>query len=291
MVKEDEYILFLGDSYTWGEGLELYSDDPKWVSERTNINQWLNLRDKQDNNSIYFRESNRFSYLASSEIGCMDLVDPFNGGALQSMIDFADKSFLMNKKINNIFIQFSNIDRDSLHGTFNCICDICIDAEWPAYYETMLIIFNKKLKNLKLSKTDNLLINYTETHMNMSIDDISFLNKFELFFIENRKKVLLNIYNSYFRKWVSRGKNLYIIDSWDKRTSDILFKIPEYSQHIINLIGYNGRKYKKWEYWNLTFDKKTISDDFPYTHNNHPSLTQHQFIAKSIIEILDKKDI
>lgn len=291
MVREDEHILFLGDSYTWGEGLELYSNKPKWVLERMNINQWVHLKDKQDDESFNFRNKNRFSHLTSSHFGCKDLVDHENGGAIQSMIRFANESFMTNNKINNIVIQFSSITRDAIHGTFDCMCDMCTEAQWPQFYYSIINILNKKSDNIKLDKGENILLEYTENKVGLSIDDNLFLDKFELFFINNRKDILKKIYYTTFHKWIMQDKKLYFIDSWEEKTSDILFKIPEYNQHFIPLIGYNNKKYKKWKDWNITFDAKTIMDDFPNTHNAHPSLIQHEYLAKSIIESINEKII
>ena len=291
MVKEGEHILFLGDSYTWGEGLELYSDNPKWVSERNNINQWIHLNDKQDDESYNFRNKNRFSYLSASHLGLGDLVDSTNGGAIQSMIRFARESFMTNSKINNIVVQFSSITRDSIHGTFDCMCDLCLEAQWPQFYYSIINILNKKSDKVELDRGEIMLIEDTEKRIGVSINDDSFLDKFEIFFVNNRKSILKALYYNTFYKWILNGKNLYFIDSWEDRTSDILFQIPEYRQHFIPLIGYNDRQYKKWKDWNNTFDVKTIMDDFPNTHNAHPSLTQHKYLAKSIIESINQKYI
>lgn len=291
MVKEDEYILFLGDSYTWGEGLELYSNEPKWVSERMNINQWEHLKDKQDDESFSFRNKNRFSHLTSSHFGCRNLVDHENGGAIQSMIRFANESFMTNNKINNIVIQFSCITRDSIHGTFDCICDVCTEAQWPQFYYSIINILNKKYNNIYLNKGELILLDYVENKVGISIDDKLFLNKFEIYFINNRKDVLRKLYYNHFSKWISNGKRLYFIDSWENKTSDILFQIPEYKHLFIPLIGYDNQKYKRWRDWNITFDEKTIMDDFPNTHNAHPSLIQHKYLAKSVIESLSEKII
>ena len=53
---EKNNIIFGGDSFTWGEGLELYLNDSFWINERNNLNTWRELEPKQTNESITFRE-------------------------------------------------------------------------------------------------------------------------------------------------------------------------------------------------------------------------------------------
>ena len=47
-MNNNDVIIFTGDSFTWGEGLELYTDTPKWINERTKLNVWSELYQKQD---------------------------------------------------------------------------------------------------------------------------------------------------------------------------------------------------------------------------------------------------
>jgi hypothetical protein len=62
-------IIYSGDSFVWGEGLELYIDTPYWKSQREIYNEWIGdsesagLMYKQNPEKIRFREENRFSGL------------------------------------------------------------------------------------------------------------------------------------------------------------------------------------------------------------------------------------
>lgn len=73
-------ILFLGDSFTWGEGLELYCDTPKWVEERSQKNTWKYLSTKQDTDGEDFREKNRYPGIVSKHFNTNVYVDDHNGG-------------------------------------------------------------------------------------------------------------------------------------------------------------------------------------------------------------------
>jgi hypothetical protein len=58
---------------------------------------------------------------------------------------------------------------------------------------------------------------------------------------------------------------------------------------MIPLIGMDGELYYKWSKWENTFKFKRINWDFPNTSNQHPTLTQHKYIADSIINFLNPK--
>ena len=64
MSDSNDVIIFGGDSFTWGEGLELYLNTPKWINERTTLNRWSDLYPKQDYEAKTFRESNRFPLIS-----------------------------------------------------------------------------------------------------------------------------------------------------------------------------------------------------------------------------------
>jgi hypothetical protein len=57
---------------------------------------------------------------------------------------------------------------------------------------------------------------------------------------------------------------------------------------MIPLKGYNGKYYKKYNQWEKTFPFTRISNEFPKSFNGHPTLLQHEYISKSIIEFLEK---
>ena len=74
-----EFIIFGGDSFTWGEGLELYINSERWISERKIKNHWNDLQPKQTKESILFRESNSLR-LVEEKLGYKSIVKKTNGG-------------------------------------------------------------------------------------------------------------------------------------------------------------------------------------------------------------------
>ena len=286
-------ILFLGDSFTWGEGLELYTDTPKWKNERFIKNTWNELRDKQDVEGIQFRESSRFPTIVGEALNCDIIVDKNNGGNLNSFIDLAEKNLYKPfNTIDTIIIQLSCLDREMYHLTPNCKCDVCINSEYKCIFPEMYTALEKIYKSEALTKTDLFILNFFEKKLNTSISDNSFFSKFNNFkknwFIEN-----LEMFNrNYVDKWASDGlRSIYFIDSWEVSTSEIVERVIDNSMNnmIISLIGNNNKLYKKWDEWEKTFTHKRIVSEFPDTKNHHPTLTQHKYIANSIIQFLNNK--
>ena len=66
-------ILFLGDSFTWGEGLELFIENGKWIKQRELHSEWPQLEVIQDIDSLQFRDNNRYPSLVGSELGIQSI--------------------------------------------------------------------------------------------------------------------------------------------------------------------------------------------------------------------------
>ena len=94
---ENNSIIFGGDSFTWGEGLELYLDTPFWINERHNLNGWNELEPKQTLESAKFRESNRFAGIISNKLNCNQITLDYNGGG------FDEGALLIDKNLNKLF--------------------------------------------------------------------------------------------------------------------------------------------------------------------------------------------
>jgi hypothetical protein len=65
--------------------------------------------------------------------------------------------------------------------------------------------------------------------------------------------------------------------------------MPEFKEKMIPLLGYDNKYYTKYLDWESTFPHKRIVNEFPKTFNGHPTLLQHQYLAKSIITHIDGK--
>lgn len=288
-------IAFLGDSFTWGEGLEFYSDNPKWISERTNNNHsWVVLKEKQDISSIHFRETHRYPYLVSNELKCNYFMDSENGGTLTRNFSVLDDILLKNK-ITDIIIQFSTYSREPLHMSFNCSCDFCLENYWPPILDNVNRFVHKNLGisddgNFEIKKSERNVYDYVSSKIGISnITDIKFLEKADNFVKNNFLKQLDFRIKNYFENLENNHQiKIHFIDSWCISTSDLIENNSEINKRFIPLIGKDGKTYKKWENWLNTFEKKSILDDFPDTNNMHPTLEMHKYLSKSVVNHINK---
>ena len=280
-------ILFLGDSFTWGEGLELYCDTPKWQSERFIENNWPQLAHKQDFDGINFRETNRFPAIVGKMLDCDVIVDKTNGGSLHSFIRLAESN-LYNpyNNIDTIIIQISCLDREMYHLHEHCKCDICVNSEYCNIFTQISVILEKLYKNEILTTSDKFILNFFQEKTGYQITEPMFFVEFDKLKFNWYQENFSYFISKYVNKWRCNGlRTIYFIDSWEIYSSNTLFNVVE-KNLIIPLIGMNDKPYYKWPKWLSTFEFKTMNCEFPNTKNQHPTLTQHKYIANSIIDFL-----
>lgn len=286
----------MGDSFTWGEGLELYSNYPKWIEQReVDNNSWIVLEEKQDSDSISFRNNNRYPHLISEEIECNYFIDRKNGGNVARNVRFLEKALIENLGITDVVLQFSNFSRETLHMSYKCSCDFCSETYWTPIMDMLNTYLDKKLEDVdaEVSYQEQKVYELISSKIGISdIHDLTFLEKADEY-VQNNFSTQLNFLlgNVFYPLERDYGINFHFIDSWCSITSDILKKNQNIQRRIIPLLGKNGKKYLTWESWVSTFSSKSIVDDFPKTNNEHPTLEMHRYLAKSVISHFKKDAI
>src|SRR6056300_1297236 len=104
-------IIFAGDSFTWGEGLELFIDSKKWINQRELHSEWPELELLQDEESVLFREKNRYPTLVADELNIKPIVYPDNGGDFSQHLKLID-CIEDTSDVKHIFVQLSQINRN-----------------------------------------------------------------------------------------------------------------------------------------------------------------------------------
>ena len=260
-----DIIWFGGDSFTWGEGLELYIDTPYWTNQRNQLNTWLELEPKQTDESTNFRERNRFAGIVSNHFDTDSLVLNYNGGGFDASPIFFD---LHSDKIPKAIIyQFTIFDRFNLHFTRFCQCDFCNNPEYGGVRPFMLYLecAYKKINNISFTDAELYHLKWLKTYRQIDFLDIPMedifdnaLKQFTPLFLDSMQIFI----NDYLKKW-NEYTNVYLIDSWDECTSNIIHSIPELKSNIIPLKGFDGNLYYKWKEWERTFPHKKITNEFP----------------------------
>ena len=142
------HITFLGDSFTWAEGLELYCNTPKWIAQRKIKSNWQELVSLQDEDAVSFRETHRFSNIVTNHFKAKLYTNANNGGSLQYVLMHILPIYYSNYhipiKTDVMVIQFSILDRDTIHFSKEkyglCECNLCID--WYNQYGNHIALSN-----------------------------------------------------------------------------------------------------------------------------------------------------
>ena len=306
---------FLGDSFTWGEGLQLYLDNEFWIKERSNRNIWTDLQPKCTPESESFRENNRFANLVAKHFSSHLIIDHRNGGSFTSFSDVLDvllkkryhPNFNIFGKLPNVLvIQFSSLNRNPIHwhlgsNKYKCYCELCYpysDKTNNPSTRGIFITFGhvaeiyfENIDHILTKEEQNKIKEWVEANSEMRFDAFDKnLYNFSTLKLENEYSKLHFEYliNNYLIPLKKNGVETYFIDSWDSFSTEPIFNNEYIAKRMIPLIGYDNKKYLQYSKWELSFPHKRIGNEFPKTDNGHPTLLQHQYIAKSVIEYIEK---
>lgn len=298
-------IIYSGDSFIWGEGLELYIDTPYWKSQREVYNEWVGMDEtegllyKQTPETIKFREENRFAGIVEKKLGLKSIVRKDNGGDWHSSRVIIEKNLSLDTKC--IIHFFTSIDRNFLHSVIDCDCDFC-KIDKPKPFNVYVDYVHKMINNEPIDEWTQSRIDYLEKYEGIPKFDFQKMKEWEkkgdiityLDFIFHAPRQRNLEYHIEKLKLYQKTTKVYLIDSWCSSTSFDYLRNNSYIESLlIPLKGYDGNYYKYYEDWENTFPYKRIDREFPNTRNGHPTLIQHQYLADSIIEHIqnDKTEI
>ena len=270
-------IVFAGDSFTWGEGLELFIENDKWISQRKKHSEWDELSVIQDDESVEFRENHRFPRLAAKELGMVEIVHKNNGGSLSSYWKFMDDR----KNIPDVkafVIQLSQANRDAIHLTWECKCDVCTKFDWANIDDLFSAIKNNSRKPLR---------DYIVSVMGCDSVGNEFYRRFFLW-LSWQKRFISNLFIEYCKMLEERAP-VYFIDTWDVEEKNWINTTPYVRERMIPLVDRKGNYHTSWGNWEKTFDVKWIAEMFPETKNFHPTPELHRYLAKSVVDFLTDK--
>lgn len=284
-------IYFSGDSFTYGEGLELYTPTEKWKSELYKHNTWDVLEKKLDIDSYKFRTNNSFVGLFRNHFKEYDVYQhDGNGGSLsydlhQRLIPEINEI----GGVDTIILQFTTFARNCLHLNYQCQCNFCKKTDYNTFNEIFDAFINYNKKNYIGSSTKNIileevskLINFYDFE-NPLLYDIIY--EFYTFTIKNQIKIFKE---DYLEEFYKQGIDVFFIDSWDSTTSEILQSDIDINKKTIPLIGSDGNLYKSWQEWEKTLTNPYIIHEYPKTSNKHPTPKTHKIISESLIKFFNE---
>lgn len=263
-------IVFAGCSFTWGEGLELYSNLPTLNLE--SIKRYgYHFPDSgyyMPKSHLKFIESNRFSRLVSQYFGTFDVVAEKNGGNHNTMLNHIRKSLIDYKDdVGLIVVQLTEYLRGiKFRG-----------------YDRDLIRMVESYYDVKSGNSDNHLKYYHDI-IETYIDDepMDYVKKIGK---EKLNKFIDELEN------INKETNIPIkfLGSWVQ--PDLPIENRFYDTNLIRL------KYKTKEYKTISDllsehnDELIIANELKWSNNWHPNLKCQKIISKNIINYIEKNNL
>lgn len=278
-------IIFAGCSFTWGEGLELYSNYPTirydYYKQEHKGYYFPEAVMYQKPGHVRYIEANRFARKVAQHFNTFDLVYPKNGGSLSTMRKFISSSLLEYEgDIEYIVLQFTEILRDVyIHD--NCLESCC---------------------NISVREILNDRVSYECKEL--SLDEYKTYKSYELYNQYFGDKTPLDIDMEYSTKELVKtlkflrdiqqtGIKIKLLGSWTndnqkyenlKETHIELYEF--YKQSLIPIdTGFNTYQ-TIFSAYNSKPEFR-IATDLPWSNNDHPSLKFHNVVANSIIKSME----
>lgn len=275
-------ILFPGDSYTWGEGLHLYSELPD-IKFDENGHDGRNYTPAH----VKFIETNRFARKVANYFNTFELVRTANGGSNNMIFDFID-NLPKQYKLNNM----PAVGSDRVARS--------VEYRLEDFDYIVLQLTDMFRDDVKFEYNNN--ICYCNTRSNESIKNSGFLlylndnfnndiNAFMEYYLE---KLMNNIVEK-FKKYESMGIKRCFIHTW--QNEPILF-LQNNSYLNERWITYEVDDKIYNSIWDLQLNTElknmTINKDEFFlnkkiiVYNGHTSLEAHNIQAQSIIKKIEQ---
>lgn len=255
-------MVFVGCSFTWGQGLYFYSKMP-------NIN-YINPNAYSPQKITYahsrYKDVLRFPRLVANHFETFEVVRPDNGGSDERSIDFINTLFdgfhnikLKYEEVSHIIFQTSDLTRNSFHFNYNNVDhNVILDPKNELLYNWM--IDNEK----SLSDVMNML----------------------------KEQTFMKIKNV-FIEYEGKGITCKIL-CWRDDLINLIKSDPFFDGKFINF-EYNNKTYDCIDYIIKTNKGMGIYTDIDnlgkFIDDEHPSKQCHKLIADSIIKHLENDNI
>jgi len=302
-------FIFTGDSFTWGEGLELYNDTiQNWLKPIFEKKQLPYTYDtvhnfSADGSPTRYRTEFRYAQIVSDYFNTFFVTD-CNGGSNLSALDYAERmtDFYGSDNFSYIIMNLTSLNRDqylivreSLINEFEM--DIGNDGKAlynfiESWYEWCSVgNFDKEFYSDV--STFNKIFNNPDRLPTFDIDSAQRIQTlfFEIDgFITYLNAIQYNFYKTKFEYFKSNGHTIKFIGHWNSYDSERFSEIPDDITEFItsNLIPieYNNKTYNELSEM-LEYSELWIDTDLPWTDNQHPSKIFHKVIGDSVIKYIE----
>lgn len=256
-----------GCSFSFGEGLQYFSNLPSVVIPKIHEFDYFELRHSQ----YRFIQNNRYSKLLADMLGTIDVNASGNGGT--------------NNEIYNALLELYNTKNEPkedrrayLTETFVPLCDVdIIVIQFTNIFRDVIVLdgITYPLQNMAPNFDS-----YVDTFIknNMTLED--FYNK--------ASKQVVEKFKILFEKIEEKNPNVKIrVFSWEDEI-DAIIRNDEYFKDKIIEFNYNGKTFKTLRDIIHSYEKLTIAEVFTRRciGDQHMNLEGHKLIAESIYKTI-----
>ena len=256
-----------GCSFSFGEGLQYFSNLPSVVIPKIHEFDYFELRHSQ----YRFIQNNRYSKLLADMLGTIDVNASGNGGT--------------NNEIYNALLELYNTKNEPkedrrayLTETFVPLCDVdIIVIQFTNIFRDVIVLDGVTYPLQNMSPNFD---SYVDTFIknNMTLED--FYNK--------ASKQVVEKFKILFEKIEEKNPNVKIrVFSWEDEI-DAIIRNDEYFKDKIIEFNYNGKTFKTLRDIIHSYEKLTIAEVFTRRciGDQHMNLEGHKLIAESIYKTI-----
>lgn len=298
-------MLFIGDSFTWGQGLWWYSFSPAletYKEQEQGYSPWL-----YTTANLEFKNKHRFPRLVADHFDSFEIVHPSNGGANDLMVEYWTESL---NDDNNYGSFIRNTLYDHLAPDIAGKTDVQIAQDYPTWFDRLT-----KTKHQEISHVVFQLTYWPRSRITahdfihrigrpLRLFDVWVNQSYQDLFLEwlSNNNMSMGQYHDQFIKddfnnvknflqgLEDKGIKTYIM-TWSPEYVPLIKQDSLLADKLITF-DYENKNYECIEHMFQKHPNLEISNDFEYFEippvDNHPTLKCQKVFADNIIKKIEK---
>ena len=304
-------IIFTGDSFTFGEGLELYDSNfydfiKKKYDEKSTERFFYNWPDFENiiagGSAANVRNELKFSTISSKLLNTLFVSKPRNGGDNLESLYFVKRVLKQypSESFSCVIMNLTHMFRDGFvefKKDLTKILKINLENVDSYQLESYMISWFKwdyEQKGIAFNSDNNLFNKYFEPNPYFSIENATMLQNEYKTYSNFEKEAHIKTYKEMINQINEINLPVYFIGHWNKLDNEILHSLndSEITKYIIDKqipLEVSDRIYSSISELPSKQPNFFIHQEFPWTDNHHPSKYLHQCIGNSIYKFIKDK--
>jgi hypothetical protein len=287
-------MLFVGCSFTWGQGLHYYSNSPTIIEDAPNgYNPGLLTRAH-----IAYKDKIRYPRIVADHFNTYEIVHPRNGGTNQQIVEYWSRTFGFMPPTE--YVRSTAYDYRKAQGNETIRTN-------PDWFDRISPINPEDISHAVFQITEwsretfvlstprgNVEVPMSQTHIEENSESyLKYLTSREITIGRHNDEIIassLNNVKSFLQNLENAGVKTYIT-TWSWNFPEFISKDPWLNERFIKF-QYRNNEYTCYERLmndnpELVLSKDIVNFIVP-PQDSHPSLACHQLVAKHIIDRIEK---